>query len=398
MGQRFMFIMVIMLNLLWCTACQPADVQVSTDGEIRETESAGAEEDVPTVTETDKPTEPEPQPAAYDYYIEELDVTLTIPAELYVYRINGVYQDWTDELNVHDFSEWIVVTDREFDESTLADELRDNYEELAKHVIWGISLVSKELWPVQQMCQGLFSHQGYRIAEDVYCRFLYTENTGLREGWPDSGLPRIIDEAEVRQRKKQWDTWRNDWKEKICEKTLDSPYVLGFGAPLYGNDLLNEDTYYVTIVNEDMWDIYRKAVEELTTNAYKYQYDEAVVKPFVEIVEAAAKNITYSIFAAERPGPAYTDAQQDVWLRAYAYAHSMVGKGKTGLDPIDEDSLRNVVVVRLDWENGQKSHVTYVNAESDYYIKFSGYDNSVDLTEAYRYVQEYGVDFGAADD
>lgn len=391
--RKIIFCVTFIVLLMLCVACQPVDKP--TLGELNQTETieltseqSATEESESAAKETDGPTESDHQPTSYDYYIDELDVMLTIPAELYAYRINGVYQDWTDELNVHDFSEWIVVTDREFDESTLADELRDNYEELAKHVIWGISLVSKELWPVQQMCQGLFSHQDYRIAEEMYCRFLYTENTDLREGWLGSGLPRIIGETEVKQRKTQWDAWRNDWKEEICEKTLAAPYVLGFGVPLYSNDLLEEDTYRYTIANDDVWDIYQKAVEELTTNAHKYQYDEAVVKPFVETVEASARNISNTSFAAEGPGSAYIDAEQDVWLRAYAYAHNMVGKGKTGLDPIDEESLRNVVIVRLDWEKGQKSHVTYVDAESDYYIKFSGFDYSVDLIEAYRYVQE----------
>lgn len=48
--------------------------------------------------------EPENPLSAYTYHIDELDVDLEIPENMYAYQINGVYRDWTGNINIHDFS------------------------------------------------------------------------------------------------------------------------------------------------------------------------------------------------------------------------------------------------------------------------------------------------------
>jgi hypothetical protein len=390
-----MFIMVIILNLLWCTACQPADVQESTDGEIRETESAGAEEDVPTVTETDTPTEPEPQLAAYDYYIEELDATLMIHESLCVYEIDGIYLDWLGELNTHSFSKWVVVTDKEYDEATLAQLLCENGREEAVHIVFAVAVTPEEFFPARRLCYGLFAETEVRVKDDWYCEVLDTRKTVKTMG-------RFGDYSavELGQDTGRWNEWIGQWKEAIEEKAMSTPHLYGqLDAVLRpgGLNIGDESLYAMTFADKEFWEIYLEAVNQLQFSPEDHAYDETVVDTLIRETEEKAAEVLESGGAngTEKPKSVYADSWEDIYIRAYYYAKYVTGKKLAEGQFADTGSVDDFVVILQDWGNDRRSFITYRKEDTGEYLRYGGgYDYFNNLHDSCRYIQEYGVDFG----
>lgn len=344
-----------------------------------------------SVTETEPSYESistETAVSTYEYFLETLDITLEIPENMYVYKTDGVYKDWTGNVNVHDFCEWTIVTDQEYDEAELAGRLKENYAEEAEHIVYVVAVTPKEMFPVRRLCGSVYPVSGsVRIAGDYYVETLYMNSVVVVE----DGYVGTYKKNEFVTVSKERDALTEKWGECIEQNTVPTVNLLTYSDAFLSPAIAVDEPYEKTLVNDEFWNIYCMAVAELSSAPEKYAYDEAVSAPFIEKLETLAQSLKDSseLHRNEALLKVYTDPGEDIYLRAYYYAQAMMSYCEQYENALQEFPLGNIVVILQDWENGQRSFNVYINQGSSWWELGAGSDYMTDLSEAYEYVHSY---------
>ena len=400
---------MFILFLFLCTACQPADVPEVTVGEQKETESAAeltkeiTEEASDVQTEpqmTDsKETEPEisvevdpPSTETYDYYIKELDVTFAVPENMFVYRIDGVYSDWTKTINIHDFCQWILIMDQKYDQSTLAQQIKENHGEIGAHIVFGLVLTSMDMMPVKNLCRMIYTEGGMGIFGEISCNMFTISLYNLTNGMADGDeKERLAGYYELSQ--EQWNVLQEEWKDIVWERAALSACV-SIGpvitpGPFWDAEMSGGDPWENTIVNSEVRQAYLWAVEELTANPEQYRYVvDAVLK------EGFATKIGYEYQDRGKIAKSinvYLDEAIDPGIRAYYFAEYAVWYLKLS-DWKDEELLKQFVVVFQEWDNGQQSYTCLMEIDDGYTYRGTGSSEQFsDLKKCWEYVDEKSI-------
>ncbi len=369
------------------------------EAQDRETEST-----VPSGEET--PSGETEALSTYVYHIDELDVDLEIPENLYVYRINGVYEDWTGKDNVHDFSTWILVTDKEYGgKEALEESLTENYAEVAEHVWFIAEIIPKELYPVKYASGGMhpviiscavlyrMTETGYYCNAERCTNYLSKEYYGVGSGryrgyhWTEHSQKRTPEENKLTEK----------WTKAIEEKTVTMPFFFLEQMNPYMNDYVEwEDRFRTTICDDRFWEVYCQAVEELINFPEKYKYTDEKSLSLIEQEIEKRKEFIGNVKRFESWEASitdiYVDSEADIYIRAYCYAKYVVVREyrqEIGWHYAQREiTLNDVIVLLTDWSKGQRSFETFIEDsgfEGDYH--FAGNtDWLCDLTKAREYV------------
>jgi len=358
-----------------------------------ETDAETIEESTTGQTEADeqkKHISPDPVQATYRYPIEELGIELEIPENIYAYRINGIYRDWTGKLNIHSFSEWIVLSCKEYEESELELALRDNYLEEAKHIVFVLSICPEQLYPAQRLCFGLFSggdlhKKGNYYFDTLYCGTVNRDPVTWIGAYSSLGKDAIAVSE-------KWSRWVDKWELSVESASLPAVNLSVVTDATLAADGLKEwpEAYEDTIVVEEVWDRYQKAVQELTDHPETYVYVEEEISPLIEKVENWAIQLGKSHRDVEEAQllSVHADHMQDIYIRALLY----VRYSKWWPDQVT--GLNDIVVILQDWDEDRQSYVAYCRNDDGSYTEISaGYNCFNDLQAARDYIQ-YGSSLG----
>lgn len=340
-----------------------AEVQGSTTGEDEITTEAESE--------TSKVVE-----GAYEYVIDELNVSLYIPNELYVYRIDGLYLDWNSKVTSFEFAEWIIVTDRQYTEDYLESGFASNIKDEETHIVFGVELpVEAERYPLCLLGTCYFRGES-RWSEQGYVKLIRPTDAAVGVG-SYLQIKNNLYESEMFQ------GWISDWEKTVedCTSRVNNITVMTDWMLKPQGIALNP--YSRTMLDEAWWGKYSAAVSELEAAAEKYRYEAAEKE--LRIKDARERLDSYIMGApsAEENGKLKSidmDAGKDIHLRACLYANMSVETSETV-------SLEAIGVVYLDWVNGQRSYYgTYRNGNGELELIGCGQDYVVDLRPAYQYL------------
>jgi len=311
----------------------------------------------------------------YPYYIEELDVTLDIPEGMHVYRTDSIRRHPNGSWFRLECCEWILVTDKEYEESYLSGDLLKDLESEAKHLVFGLVLTEKELAPLARLYPSIVRSTHVRVTKDWYCEIL-RDPTWLMMG-TSGGYGKLAAEDCVRW----YDTALSTQLEKqVQEKTLGVASLDNVGGYLLHADFTAEDTYQNTMLNPYWWRGYCYAVEELTKHPQKYRYAlEDVEMILTEVDDLASRASTYWRDGEEMLDR-YVDQKEDIYLRAYYYANSYAYyQGDQELI----QPLEDIIIAFQDWNTSQRSfYVVWKNGGFSY----GASDHMVDLRASYQYL------------
>lgn len=392
--QKLYLLMILIVVLLFCTACQKSrflEEVIQTLETSQQEHSKGIETLIETTSsaQTDIQIGTNIESCTYSHYIEEMDVTLKIPEELYVYQIDGVYLDWSGNLKVHDFSKWIIITDIQYREESIANTLINCYNEEAEHIIFGLAITSEELFPVRRLCFSVYASGPFRVINNGYCEILNSSSRLEMDGWL-GGYKGISDD----EKKEKWGTWLDIWTESVENHSFPAVHLCKTSdltlTPVQ-NFVEGEDLYDETMVNDELWELYVRAVNELKTFPEKYDYDEEVTLSLMEEINAFFEVLKKSSPVHQETSlvSMYADSEQDIYIRAYNYARYVVRKYSDMENPLNEVSINNIVVIMQNWQNGQSSYNVYLRGEDSEYKEISaGYNCFTDLQRAYTYITE----------
>jgi len=323
------------------------------------------------------------------FYIEELDVTLNIPETLYVYRTPGIYKDWQGKTSVLDCARWILITDKEYTENYLTGGLAENLREETEHFVYRIELVSRELYPVWNLCAFNETDKLY-LTEDGYCRY-YDSGYAVRRINGD-GTEEIWHPGE-------------EWTEALMGKV--EPIIGGYArwtfilTPGFGQEDDLESKYRYTMVNDIWWQNYTRAVDALLSDPEGYSYPEEVISELTDLVRADYGKYVEKYGSEEEPEliGVYMDSAEDIYLRAQEYARCAAFYAERAIDKNwSPENLKERFVVFLEWDNGQRSFALYTYADLGYQLDFpeakyqkvgGTYDYMVDLQAAYDYMRRH---------
>lgn len=283
----------------------------------------------------------------------------------------------------------------------LAEKVKNSYEEIAEDIVFIVSFISRELYPVEKLCAEVFTDYDAvpRITESGYCKFLYGYEFLDREGGQTykktEEFSHIREYEDLKKNYAEKEKITDSWVKAIEEKTIPALY-LGFMGSYITSLNVSGDFYRDTIVNDRFWEIYQEAVEELTVSPEKYVYDEEKTASRIEEWErfAEANKETSELHRNEMVTAIYADSEKDIRIRAYCYAACVIGyetmqEAYPG-SPMEEVSLNDFVVLLLDWEHGQRSFIVYKDGSDSGEFGF-GYDCFVDLTYSREYIQRWGA-------
>ncbi len=316
----------------------------------------------------------------YPYYVEELDVTLDIPEGMYVYRTDSIRRHPDGSWFRLECCEWILVTDKEYDESYLSGELLENLESEAKHLVFGLVLTEKELVPLARLYPSIVGNNHVRVTKDWYCEIL-RDHTWLMTG-SSGGYGKLAVEDCVRW----YDTALSAQLEKqIEEKTQGTASLDNVGGYLLNADFTAEDTYQNTMLNPYWWRGYCYALEELTKHPQKYRYSSKDVEMILTKVDDRASRASAYWRDGEEMLDRYVDQKEDIYLRAYYYANSYAYyQGDQELT----QPLEDIIIAFQDWNTSQRSfYVVWKNGGFSY----GASDHMVDLQSSYQYLQEHDL-------
>ena len=331
-----------------------------------------------------------PEAAGYTpYYIEELDIALNVPDTLYIYRTPGIYTDWEGEVSVLDCAEWILITDKEYTEEYLTGGFAEKLSEEMEHVVYRIELVSRELYPVWNLCAFSETEELYLTA-DGYCRYydsVYSVRRKNENGVEEIWLPGV------------------EWTAALMERV--EPIVGGYAIYTYiltpafcaEDDL--EEKYWYTMANDIWWQGYTQAVDALLGDPEEYAYAEDTVLELTEFVWEDYREYVqkYGVEGEPELIHVYMDSREDVYLRAHEYARQTAFYAMRSPDKDrGPEKLNELFVVLLEWDNGQRSFALYTFADELYQMSYpearyqnigGSYDYMVDLQTAYDYMREH---------
>ena len=348
-------------------------VQAQTETESEtETETPSLTQDplsVPTYSDT-----------TYPYYVEELDVTLDIPEGMYVYRTDSIRRHYDGSRFRLDCCEWILVTDKEYEQSYVDEGLMADLEKEAKHLVFGLVLTEKKLVPVARLFPGVvLCSRPERVTENWYCEILHDATWLMTQ---DGGYKKLPAEECAR-----WSDTKlsAQLEQKIQEKTMGTASLNQEGEYLLTPDFVSEEPYLYTMRNPDWWQGYCHAVEALTNQAKSYRYRQEDVDEILRRVEdLRTTNSVYWPDGREMT-ESFVDQAEDIYLRASYYADSYAYY-KGDMDQVT--SLEDIVVSFQTWSDSQRSY--YVMKKDDGF----GYgmsDHMVDLQPSYRYLQDHNL-------
>lgn len=354
------------------------------------TDPVGESTVVPAVTETE--TEIESRPLTYDrlpvptysdttypYYVEELDVTLDIPEGMYVYRTDSIRRHYDGSRFRLDCCEWILVTDKEYEQSYVDEGLMADLEKEAKHLVFGLVLAEKELAPVACLFPGIILDSNVRVTKNWYCEILRDPTWLMTQ---DGGYGKLPAEDCAR-----WlDTKLSaHLEQKIQEKTMGTASLNQEGEYLLTPDFVSEEPYLYTMRNPDWWQGYCHAVEALTNQAKAYRYRQEDEDEILRRVEDLRTTNSVHWPDGREMTASFVDQAEDIYLRASYYADSYAYY-KGDMDQVT--SLEDIVVSFQAWSDSQRSY--YVMKKDDGF----GYgmsDHMVDLQPSYRYLQDHNL-------
>jgi len=374
---RMFIITVIAIFISMCTACQEANVIETSESTIEITEKL--QNQVQETEPLDWISDGE------EYIISELGIDLEIPASLFVYRIDGLYLDDRQRIISLDFVDWVIVTDKEYSEEYLKNELIDHIHEEIKHFVFGVELpVEDELFPVCRLFTSYLAGTR-RVTENGYMKLLDVDRRAVGVG----AYARVDQEAE--------DTLvslAEGWKEKIkeCsepEYTLD---MFGDSRHMLAPYPVASDPYLLTMLNETWWKAYKDALEELTVDPSRHHYDSQTISSLMGAVEEHVELYKKMSVVTENDGEivsTYADETVDACLRAYFYANEVAMSEANGKDTTAL-STDDVIVILQDWDNGQKTCYGYVKSDGtgEYESVYrGGQAYMMDLTAAYQYIE-----------
>lgn len=294
--------------------------------------------------------------STYTYRIDEIDIDLRIPDTMFVYRIDGVYEDWNGKLGIHDFCEWILITDQEYDEHDLAHQIKDNFADIVEHVVYGLALTSKDLQPLSFLYSGIWGVGQSRITKDGYCCIFSPSYSQVKY---DDEIGAAIYSA-YEKRREEWEPLRRGWSECIVNSTLPmtdfwitTVTTLRPSAEAYWG---GEDPFACTIVNDNLWKVYLWAVDELTADPESYEYTKDEIELLLDgAMERQCQRDGHTFTVAN----AYADSSADISIRAYYYALYTVDRLKRK-NVNDEEFLRQFTVLFYSWQDGQESFDCYL--------------------------------------
>ena len=343
-------------------------VQAQTETESEtETETPSLTQDplsVPTYSDT-----------TYPYYVEELDVTLDIPEGMYVYRTDSIRRHYDGSRFRLDCCEWILVTDKEYEQSYVDEGLMADLEKEAKHLVFGLVLAERELVPVARLFPGVvLCSRPERVTENWYCEILHDATWLMTQ---DGGYKKLSAEECAR-----WSDTKlsAQLEQKIQEKTMGTDSLNQEGDYLLKADLTAEYSYQNTMLNPYWWRGYCYAVEELTEHPENYVYDgedATAIRGLMESLRETASNYWHD---GQTITDIYIDQAEDIYLRAYYYANSYayyMGDEELTIP------LKDIIVGLQDWNNSQRSY-TIRWADGSFFYSMS--DHMVDLQPSYQYL------------
>lgn len=338
---------------------------------------ASAEPEDPPVVETDFNETKAEEPDTWFYRIDELGVELELPSSLYVYRTDGIRWDWNREWFRFSGSQLIVIADKEYpeafwDELTIAD-----LQQAAGDIVFTLTLTPREWSPVSRLCENLFvGTEEIRVTEDWYCETVIPSGLHMDDYSVYAG-------PEEESSLTGYAMWAEGWQDAIQNHTQgtmslndQAEQLLTLQATEYGTT--------TTMVNEDWWNAYCQAVDELTAHPEKYVYeDDAVQSALSEVrdrYEAYYQNGASQLLLDQDDymTDVYTDQSEDIYLRAYCYAVSAVLCDGTDEEPA---GLEEILIIFQDWHNSQRSCTAFFPGGS-----LSSSDFMVDLTAAHAYL------------
>lgn len=388
----------------WLVVWLCVAVLLAACGEVSATENTDQSGETYSEPDTPIPDEPEqeasapeetegtpeeivPVIATYEYYIDELDVTLEIPENLYVYQIDGIYLDWNENLTKYDFADWIIVTDKEYTPNYLESSLILDIHEEAKHIVFGIELPlpSEQLFPLCRLNTCYFTGTD-RVINGEYLRILNpvweASDVGVYSYREDS----LCTDSEIKKQISEWETVIKDSTQPVCGTDIMTslmlrPYSVG------------EDPYRYTMVNEVWWETYIDAVTKLEAAQDFSPYDEDTIQQLTEMAKNRIDNFANGVFVEEGRGEIvsiYADKSRDMHLRAYFYADRVTQLTAEGKDT-SQISAEDFVVIRQEWSDGQ--HSCYVFYREDDTKEFEivydgGHDYMRDLRPSYQYLTQ----------
>ena len=343
-------------------------VQAQTETESEtETETPSLTQDplsVPTYSDT-----------TYPYYVEELDVTLDIPEGMYVYRTDSIRRHYDGSRFRLDCCEWILVTDKEYEQSYVDEGLMADLEKEAKHLVFGLVLTEKKLVPVARLFPGVvLCSRPERVTENWYCEILHDATWLMTQNGEYKKLP-----AEECARWSDTDL-SVQLTERIWEKTLGTDSLNQEGDYLLKADLTAEYSYQNTMLNPYWWRGYCYAVEELTEHLENYVYDGEDATAVRGLMESLRENASNYWHDGQTITDIYIDQAEDIYLRAYYYANSYayyMGDEELTIP------LKDIIVGLQDWNNSQRSY-TIRWADGSFFYSMS--DHMVDLRPSYQYL------------
>lgn len=310
----------------------------------------------------------------YPYYIEELDVTLDIPEGMHVYRTDSIRRHPNGSWFHLECCEWILVTDKEYEESYLSGDLLENLESEAKHLVFGLVLTEKELVPLARLYPSIVESNHVRVTKDWYCEILRnsTRMMTLNGGYgtlPAENCARWYDTALSARLEQQ-----------VHEKTLGTASLDNIGGYLLHTDFTAEDAYQNTMLDPYWWRGYCYAVEELTKYPQKYRYESEDVEMILTKVDDKASRASTYWRDGEEMLDRYVDQKEDIYLRAYYYANSYAYyQGDQKLT----QPLEDIIIAFQDWNTSQRSfYVVWKNGGFSY----GASDHMVDLQPSYQYL------------
>ena len=313
----------------------------------------------------------------YAYYIEELDVTLDIPEGMYVYRADSIRRHYDGSWFRLDCCEWILVTDKQYEEPYLTGNLMSELEKEAKHLVFGLVLTKKELAPLARLFPSIVPRSDVRVTEDWYCEILRNSTRLMTE---DGGYATLPAEDCVRW----YDTDLSvRLTERIREKTLGTDSLNQEGDYLLVPGFTEENAYQNTMLNSYWWQGYCQAVEELTEHPEEYEYDDENVTAIMDLMGSLRETDSKYWYDGQAITDIYIDQSEDIYLRAYYYANSYayyMGDEELTIP------LKDIIVGFQDWNNSQRSY-TICLADGSFFYSMS--DHMVDLQPSYRYLKDH---------
>ena len=316
----------------------------------------------------------------YPYQVDELGVTLNVPEDLFVYRTKSVRQNSDGSWFPLECTEWILVTDREYDPEYLSAGFMENLEAEAKHLVFGLTLTPKQLAPLALLFPNVLTKDVVRVTDLWYCEIMLVHTWIIKS--QDGGASKMASEYCSRWSETDLPVqlYAPIWKETqgIADLNVEGDYLL---AP----NFTEEDPYQNTMLNSAWWSGYENAIKALTLDPDRYAYDDAQVTMVLDQVDQMCQRQSLYWYEGREMIRVYADQQSDIYLRAYYYANSVAySQG-------NEDAVRpleDIIVVFQEWNDSQRSYVVYF-ADDGYTYSMS--DHMVDLQPSYQYLIDHNL-------